>query len=291
MGKSIKLISLILLITLFFSKITGCLNTTNEIIDEYPIFTSYRDIPGVTQYEVDKIEEIRRKVDYFSFGMVLSTEAFYDTYGQINGYSAFFTEWLTQLFGIPFIPELHSFSDMYSGLDNKEIDFTGYLMATDERREIFYMTSPITQRSFSYFRLTGSEPIPEIRKTRLPRYALVKGTATTHSIMTSAIHDFIPVFIDDHIEVYDLLINNEADAFVSINSSEAWFDEFYDIEAVDFFPLIFSTASFATGNRDLRVFISVVQKALDAGILQYLNTLYELGEREYRRNKLQLRLT
>jgi hypothetical protein len=76
-----------------------------------------------------------------------------------------------------------------------------------------------------------------------------------------------------------------------MNTAEAAFDIYGDVVTRDFFPLVYSPVSLATQNPALEPIISIVQKALDDGAIRYLTTLYNEGEQEYRRNRLQRKLS
>ena len=57
MSKSVKSICVVLVITLIFVTLSGCIDAADKSSTEYPIFTSFHDIPGISQNEVDLIEE------------------------------------------------------------------------------------------------------------------------------------------------------------------------------------------------------------------------------------------
>ena len=82
--------------------ISGCLQDIEHPIDEPLVLSSYRDIPGLTQREIDTIEDFRNKGVIFTFGMVPSTEAFINTNGKISGATSLMCSWLTEFFEIPF---------------------------------------------------------------------------------------------------------------------------------------------------------------------------------------------
>ena len=94
-----------------------------------PLCVSYRGIPGVTQAEIDAIETLRTQTDHFVYGMNPSVEAFQEENGEIGGYSALLCDWLTELFGIRFQPALFEMSDLYAGMEDGRIDFTGDVAA------------------------------------------------------------------------------------------------------------------------------------------------------------------
>ena len=253
--------------------------------------TSYKEIPGITQEEIAAIEALRESREFFVYGMVLNTESFYDIYGKINGYSALVSDWLTKLFGIPFILKIFTLEDLTAGLASHEIDFCGYFMNTEWRREIFHMTGPISPRQIKYFRLADSKPFSEISETRLPRYMLVANSAVSHLVHSHAQHEFEPFFVNNHRGAYNLLKKGEADAFISIANLETIFEAYDDVVTSDFYPLLFSSGSISTQNPELSPFISVLQKALDNGAIRYLNELYKQGEQQYRQHKFLLQLT
>ncbi|MDR0495798.1 MAG: transporter substrate-binding domain-containing protein, partial [Treponema sp.] len=89
---------------------------------------SFRDIPGVTQGEIDAVEALKKKYGSFVFGTGLSTRAFIGKNGEIEGYTPMFCEWLTEIFGIPFRPAFYEWGALLKGLESGEVDFTNEVM-------------------------------------------------------------------------------------------------------------------------------------------------------------------
>ncbi|MCL2443132.1 MAG: transporter substrate-binding domain-containing protein, partial [Treponema sp.] len=193
----------VVLLTIIFP---ACSKYGSQKSNDYAIFSSYRDIPGVTAEEIAAVEALRAKVEYFNFGMLPNIETFIDVNGEIRGYSALLCEWLSKLFGIPFIPKHYSWMPLLEGLENGEVDFTGDLTANDERRKVYTMTDAIAQRSIKYFRLNTAASFSEIRQTRQPRYILQEKTTITEDVLHYAGDRFEPVYITEYDEVYELLI-------------------------------------------------------------------------------------
>ena len=278
-------------ITVFFLFIfTGC-DKPSQVSGLLFENISFRDIPGITEEEIKVIHELQQQNRTLIYGMSFGIEAFTDIDGEMKGYAALVTEWLTGLFEIPFKVEIFSWSDLLGGLSSMEIDFTGVLTATDERRQTYFMTDAIVQREIKYIRLADSEPLERIRETRLPRYALLEGTTTIDDVMRYAIYPFEPVFISTTIDAYVLLQSGEIDALVGENNAEAQFDIFGDIVTKGYFPMIYTPVSFSTQNPELEPVISVVQKALENGAYPYLAQLYDIGYQEYRKNKFFMQLS
>ena len=292
MNKSGRIISILLITILLGTVLSGCLLfEKEEPVEELPELLSYRDIPGLTQREIEVIEKFRNQGAIFTFGMVPSTEAFIDSSGRISGAATHICNWLTVFFEIPFIPELFSTEELITGLERGDIDFTGHLSPTSELRRTYVMTNEIAQRPMLYFRLTGSPPLAEIRDERLPRYALISDHAATDEILNHASYKFEPILITDYNNVYEILKSGEADVFIAPSVYELVFDIYDDIETEYFLPLIYSTSSVSTQNPELSAIISVITKALDNGAIRYFDEFYKQGHFDFLRHKLDIRLT
>ncbi|MCL2805827.1 MAG: transporter substrate-binding domain-containing protein [Treponema sp.] len=271
--------------------VSDCSSADNNESDVRLSFSEYRDIPGITSEEIKAIEAILEKKDYFIYGMIPSTETFLNESGEVSGYSALVCRWLSELFGIPFVPQRFSWHGLLDGMESKEIDFSGDLTANEERRKTYFMTDAIAQRSIKYYRIAGSSPFSEIRQTRKPRYVLQEKNTITADVLFFSGGTFDPVYVLEYDEVYDLLKSGEADALITEGVQEDFFDVYGDVVVSEFFPLIYSPVSLSTQNSELEPIISAVQKALENGGIRYLSELYDQGYQDYLRNKLYMRLT
>ena len=283
--------ALYLLLVIFLTFLyPGCANNTRQS-GKNKEYKTYQEIAGVTAEEIKAIEALRERGVSFTYGMLVNTEAFKDVNGEIKGFSALLCEWMSQLFGIQFIPKHYSWMDLLDGLENGSVDFTGELTSNEERRKTYYMTDTIAQRSLKYIRIKDSMPFAEINKTRLPRYLLQEKTTIATDVLHYAGGTFEPVYIQEFNNAYDILKTGEADAFITENVNEAFWDIYDDITANDFFPFIYSPVSISTQNPSLEPFISVIQKALENKSFKYFNELYDQGYNEYKKNRLMQRLT
>ncbi|MCL2103412.1 MAG: transporter substrate-binding domain-containing protein, partial [Syntrophorhabdaceae bacterium] len=260
----------------------------SSVAAELGVYASYLDIPGVTPDEIQAIEELQAKGRSFSYGMTLSTEAFLDQDGNINGFSALICDWLAGLFGISFIPAVYEWSDLTAGLESGEIGFTGDMTATDERREIYFMTDAIAERQLIVVRLEDGAVLRET--AAIPRYVFLEGT-TTESLVSVHRYGFESFYVDDFASAYEMLKNGEADLFFAEGPAETTFDQFDDIDVSYFSPLVFTPVSLSTQNPEFAPIISVVQKALDDGAVRHLVGLYKQGHQEYIRRKFLSLLT
>jgi PAS domain S-box-containing protein len=199
---------------------------------------------------------------------------------------------MADLFGVRFSPVICRWGDLVNGLETGEIDFTGELTPTEERRKTYFMTSAIAERTIKYFRIQNSPPFEEVARLHPLRYAFLSGTTTWRVVIASfSSLDYETVFVDDSSLVYDMLKSGEIDAFFNEGPGEYIFDAYGDVITYSFVPLIFESVSLATHNEALAPIISVMQKAILSGGRPYLSQLYNRGYLDYLRHKLNMRLT
>ena len=247
-----------------------------------PFFTSYKDIPGVTRDEIDAVEALREKHGSFSYGVIQSTEAFVNENGEAAGFSVLLCEWLTKLFGISF--ELEFYDRITQNLLlNGEIDFTDEVRIEDEYDAALFMTeNAVTHRSLEVIRMDGSLPVDDIAASRPLRYAFLETSASFKD--AAAVLEpgsFEAFFAPDTDTVYQMLKSGEVDGFVFWETFEASFDKYGDVHIETFYPLAFSPVSLKTGIPELAPVISIVDKALQNGEINYINDLYDRGYGEY----------
>ena len=255
-------------------------------------FNSFREVPGITSEEIAAIESLQLKYDYFVYGMPLSVEAFEDFDGNIRGFTALFCEWLTELFEIPFRPQLFDWQNLLHGLETGDIHFTGELTANEERLKIYHMTTDIASRALKYFRLINSRPLEDIMKERRIRCGFIEGTSTINTVTHELKYGtYEVVLLRDVSLVYDALKSGRIDAFYYSSTIEINFAEYHDIVSSDFFPLIYRPVSLTAELMDLKPIITVMEKILENDGLRYLTELYNKGERQYQLHKLQAQLT
>ncbi|MDR2591421.1 MAG: transporter substrate-binding domain-containing protein [Chitinispirillales bacterium] len=266
-------------------------NTSDVSSTTASIFTTYRDIPGVTSEEIQAIEALLEKRSYFVYGTLSNTETFVGEDGRIDGFTSLFCDWLSELFGIPFKPVIYNWGDLVAGLRSNEIDFTGEMTANDERRKMYFMTDAIAERSIKIFRLVDSDPISEIIKLRPLRTCFLEGTTTIKEITSRLRGEYEIISVDDDSSAYQMLKSGRADAYFEENTAEAVFNLYGDVIAEDFLPIIYNPVSMTTANPELKHVISVVQKALQNGSIDYLTSLYNKGRDKYRRHALFMRLS
>ena len=284
--------ALILIVFSASGAITGNRNNDSRKSESAaaPLYTSFRDISGITDKEIAAIETFQKEHRSFVYGMNPSTEAFVTDDGSIGGYSALFCGWLSQLFDMPFKPVIHEWGDLLAKMETGEVDFTGEMTATEERRKIYFMTDVIAERSVKAFRLAGSRPISEITHSRPVRCCFFRGTTTINDVTSRLKYEYEIIEVDSYDAVYLKLKNYEADVYFNESCAEAAFDIYDDVINEDFLPVIYSPVSLTTRNAVLEPIISVVQKALQGNTISHLTALYNLGYQDYKKHKLRLQL-
>ncbi|MCL2185309.1 MAG: PAS domain-containing protein [Treponema sp.] len=281
----------ILLIILIFP-LLSCVQSSYYLSKEMPKFHSFKDVPGITKDEIEKIELLQLKHSNFIYGMPLSIEAFEDKHGEVRGFSALFCEWMSELFGIPFRPKLYEWLPLLHGLESGEIAFTGELTANEDRLRRYRMTTDIASRPLKYFRIANSRPLEEIIKTRRLKCGFIEGTTTVNTVTAELVPDSYEVVILNDVNlVYDALKSGEIDVFYYSSTIEINFIRNNDIIAHEFYPLIYRPVSLTTQNDSLEPIISVMEKILENGGLRYLTEMYNKGEHEYLVFKLHTQLT
>jgi signal transduction histidine kinase/CheY-like chemotaxis protein len=254
-------------------------------------FTSFRDIPGITDYEIEAVENLQRTRNSFRYASVYGTELFVGDDGRMKGFTVLFCNWLSEIFEIPFVPTIVDWNDLIIGLENNRYDFTGELSLNEEHRQMYFMTDDIAQRQIIMLRMTDAPPLFEIAETRPLRYAFLRGDPIADLVARRERYPFEKIFVGDNLEAYEMLVNREIDAFFNENSAEAAFGFFNDVVASVYYPIIFSPVSLATQNPDLTPIINIVQRALVNGAKNYLIYLYNQGHQDYLRHKFHMMLT
>ena len=273
-------ISLILLLSAFLS----CDGLNSNQPDNTFQYTSFRDIPGVTDEEIKAIEGLQKKGVPLVYGTPLSTEAFINEEGQISGFAVILCEWLSDLFGLQFKTEIDNLTDILDRLNTGEVSI-GALAASEDRMKTYFMTSPIIHRSAKIMRIKGRPSHSEIMMTRPVRYLFMEGTSLKDTVTsTLAPGSFQAAAERDHETIYEMLLRGEADVYIANNIVESAFDIYGGVVTEDFLPLIITPVSLAARDPAFSAVISVITKALDCGAYKHLTELYRQGYYDYKRN-------
>jgi signal transduction histidine kinase/ActR/RegA family two-component response regulator len=274
----------------------SCGQKTGEGVSESPPgavnpFPTFRDVPGITAEEIAAIETLQKEYRSFSYGGNPTTETFIKGNGEMSGFTALLCGYLSDLFGIPFEPQVFAWPNLLAGLNNRSIDFMGSLTATPERLKMYSMSDPITERQLKMMRIWGSPPMEQIAKQRLPRYALVRVSNIRNLVIAATPPgSFEIVDVGDINEAYQALLDGRADAYIEVNTTVDAYSA-PDVYSESFFPLIFTQASLTTANPAFSPIMSILDKALRNGARTYINYLNNLGYEEFKKERLLSQLT
>ncbi|MDR1080907.1 MAG: transporter substrate-binding domain-containing protein, partial [Deltaproteobacteria bacterium] len=252
---------------------------------EDTLFMDYRDVPGVTQEEIDAVERLKRGRSFLVYGSCPTTEAFVAADGRIGGFSARMASWLSSMFGMDVQPRVFGWDELVEGMDSGQVDFTGELSPTPDRLREYLMTPPIAGRGVRFFRMEGAPALGEITRERRLRFAFLAGSVTPQTAAAAGGLPFDPIETADYQTAYILLSTGLADAFIDESPAEASFDRYGDVTASDFFPVISSQVSLSTKNPEAAAVVSVVSKAIAAGASRGIAALYARGQADYRHHK------
>ncbi|MCQ4636109.1 diguanylate cyclase [Anaerovorax odorimutans] len=252
----------------------------------------YTDIPEVTKEEIADIESIKKQnPDGLVYGMIHSEEAFVAGDGEIEGYTRLICQRLSDLFGLKITPRIMEWNELMDGLGNGSVDLCGDLTATPDRREKYFMTSSIAERSFSVFRNGKRAPLDLINGSQKLRYGFLKGSITYERVRETSAVPFEAVFVQDYQQGVEKLRDGTIDGFIYEAMSESLLEYYPDIAYQEYYPVAFTSASLATADPELSPLIDVVQKYLEHGGKEELSILHEQGEKEYLRHNLYKKLT
>ena len=275
---------LVILLSLILS-LTGC--NTEESFDISSI-TSYQDIPGITQEEIDAVEALRAKNDVFSYGHLVTTESFKQADGSYAGFTIEVCRLLSELFNTQFTPKAYNeWADLKNDIDNRITDFSGEFTHTTERMQIYEMTAPIAGRSLNVYNLTSAPEITTEADINGLRVGFLDG-AVAAELITELYPDssFEDVNVPSFMNAAEMLLSGEIDAFVTDGVSDAIFEEYHYIRSRNIFQFVYTPVSITTKDPEFQPIISVINKYLEAGGMETMFRLYREGSYEYKKHRL-----
>ncbi|MGF6376943.1 ABC-type amino acid transport substrate-binding protein [Clostridiales Family XIII bacterium PM5-7] len=261
--KRSAILSVLLVFTLLFTCISCAFESEpKEELTELSKYDDYKDIPGVTEEEIAAIESIKKDNHLLTYAMVRSTEAFYNTEGDLDGYSVLLCQSLSQLFGIEFKVRLVEWEELIHGLADHRYDFTGELSKNAKNQSTYFMTDTMANRSIYYYKLNTSSTLAATAKTRPLEYAFLHGSTAYDRLVESSEEAFNAHYVSNYTEAYQLIKDGTVDAFIDHSTAEYVFDAYPEILASEFLPLIYVPVSLSTQNESLKPIIDVMEKYL-----------------------------
>jgi signal transduction histidine kinase/ActR/RegA family two-component response regulator len=253
-------------------------------------YRSYRDIPGVTEEEIAAIEETRRSTAIFTYGMTLSTECFRSGKGQTSGFAALVCDWLSDLFGIKFMPVIYEWDSLLRGLESNTVSFSGEISSSLDESG-YFMTDSIAERRIKFVSIEGADRLAVIGRDRPLKYGFLDGSTTESLVSPYIRHTYESIGVLNYNDAYQKLLLKDIDALFMDETVEGIFSLYGNLMIEDFLPLTYNRVAMATKNPKLAPFISVVEKyRRSAGGYRFAQ-MYTTGAKDYLRYNLLSRLS
>jgi signal transduction histidine kinase/HPt (histidine-containing phosphotransfer) domain-containing protein/ActR/RegA family two-component response regulator len=147
------------------------------------------------------------------------------------------------------------------------------------------MTPPLTERNITYVRLPGARPLAAIGAERDIRYIYQEGATTFDQCREALEGPFTARDVKDIRTAWQLLLDGEADAFLTEAPYEAAFDHLGAVEAADILPMVSSPVSLSALDPELEPFIAAVGRLMESEGEEMFAGLYREGRRRYDRNR------
>jgi signal transduction histidine kinase/DNA-binding response OmpR family regulator/ABC-type amino acid transport substrate-binding protein len=235
----------------------------------------FKKIPGITPAEVNAIEGMQARGMVYSYGTLRSSEAFENETGEKAGFLIDFSKFLTELLGLGFDHNFYERGELEDALAAGWLDFASEVewQALDSGRD-FYLTDPIYERIVKVYKNKSLGDLRVLSLRKVPRFGFMESSGIRERVLRATSFQVETVVIHTYPEAAMMLMDGSLDAFFEDSSVLSFFDAFYGIVSEDYFPPIDLPLSLGTGNEELTVIISIVQKFLEAGGNEYLSQLY-----------------
>ena len=270
-------------IILIVAFLPGCVDSVPSASFSITDYENYKDIPGVTNHEIEAIETLRAKNASFVFGAPDGTDCFRMEDGSPDGYCVLLAAWLSGITGIDLKPVIYEWDDLLDGLVTREISFTGALPATKSHG--MAKTGPIAERTLIVVTQEGTAISADTVRRPLI-YGFIQGAGIEELVTARFVNSSATMRFPTYRSAYNALINGNIDAVLLSKDAEAVFFAYGNIKIEPFSPTIYNMVSLTTADPALAPVISVVQKYLDSNAAYKLADLNAKGRTKYLGHKL-----
>jgi len=254
--------------------------------------SSFREIPGITADEIAAIEELISSRGSFSYGVTVSNETFIQQDGNFSGFTPLLAEYLTALFGIPFVLETHDRDELLNKFDAKTIDFVSELTLTNENTGKYFLTSPVAERALRVFIRNGANSIRMTEDLNGANIGFLSGSTSEELIKKIyPMLSFKSAAVNSIRQAAQMLMSGTIDAIITEETAESYFKNYGNITGLNILPFISAQFSFASSNAELEPLISAISKYIEAGGVDRMHILYIRGEFDYARFLFEQSLT
>ena len=250
-------------------------------------YTDYKQIPGVTQDEIDAIERVKAARGSLEFGAVFSSNAFLTENNRVEGFYSLLSERLSSLFAMPFTPVIYDKTTLNARISSGATDFTctPSFIRGESPRSLFSVETGIQHPVFIYKKRGAKTFSVGNGKKRALKMGFLKNAPFVEQVL-QPMPEAVPVFFASHEEVIAWLESGDLDAFFDYDTASAIFEMYPEIVSREFLPLCLGPVTISTANPDLAAFISVMGKYIAHNGNQELRSLYSKGKAEYDKSRL-----
>jgi signal transduction histidine kinase/CheY-like chemotaxis protein/ABC-type amino acid transport substrate-binding protein len=267
---------------------SGCASAARQTSPNSAEYKSYREIPNITDEEIRAIESIRARGGNLIFGMPAGNACFQRENGELDGFAALLSAWLSDFFDLRVTPALYEWDALLRGFSSREISFTAALPASSNTK--IFMTEPVAERTAIAVTREDSASLSVLGRHHPLTYGFIEGAGIKNQIDSATGHSYTSVGFTTYESAYNGLINQEIDAILVDNDAEAVFSIYGDVKVEPFSPTLFITVSLSTADPALAPVISAVQKYLESGALSKMTELRAKGKTAYLSHMLYLML-
>ncbi|MDR2639480.1 MAG: DUF559 domain-containing protein, partial [Helicobacteraceae bacterium] len=265
----------------------GCLFASPEA--KSGVFpANYRDIPGITQEEIQAIEKILAKRKTFTYGVMEGSECFYRDDGSLDGYAASLLQSISELFGISIELKTYEWNELRHGIRDRSIDFSGDFDPDNISAPGLVVSHPVRERSIKFVSRANDTPFSEAVLHGSLRVAFLSdstaGKLAIPHLQKQYGDKLILIPLEDRTKVADMLREKKLDMFVA---DDAWTGIFLgqtDLLIDTFRPLQYKYVAVLTGNPELAPFIPVFNRMFTQRSRQYFYDLHRQGRIRFLRN-------
>lgn len=258
-------------------------------------YESYRDIPGITQDEIAAVDTFLQTHPKLIFGVPDSSYAFVTDEGELGGYYQLLSAWLSDLFDTSFELKLYSFQDLKAGLLSGEISLAPSYLSASVFEGVRFDSTVVSQHAIRYISKSDSISLREQATSR----SLIIGYLQDGNSLSVA-REYLDRDFNKNYGTKTFLTKESAEAALTEGRIDLFvadgtiIDTYKTSEQLfigDFTDLVYQDVTVMSCLDEMKPFISVLDKALEAGALYDLNNLAKQGLKEYYRTAFYESLT
>jgi len=244
-------------------------------------YTDYREIPGITETEIQNIEKIKDSYKKLTLGVPFCADSYSRDNELISGFMMYLSEKLSVLFDIPFTLVIGDEGTPVSTVQERQNYDFYYEISAHKSKMAIDTGIPHYVHAFRI----DTPPNMLSKHTQITRYAVIENSPIPQNINLMS-NQIELKYVSDYNEAIELLETGMIDAFLDYDTADIEFYSHPDIVSSEFLPLITGTVCVATLKPGLLPIISVLGKYMINGGKEEITELYTQGLYDYNRHKL-----